>query len=157
MNSDKRQVVGYLIVVLCATALLLGVYQHDRGLWSSHEGRAGQIARNMMDSGDYLNQTLHYNRPSHQKPPLYYWAVCVAARLRGEVDPLAVRMPAMACAAATVLIVFAVGTHFASAQVGLVSALVLVTSMRFWWQGHVARIDILLTVLVIAVRFPARS
>ena len=150
MNSDKRQVVGYLIVVLCATALLLGVYQHDRGLWSSHEGRAGQIARNMMDSGDYLNQTLHYNRPSHQKPPLYYWAVCVAARLRGEVDQLAVRMPAMACAAATVLIVFAVGTHFASAQVGLVSALVLVTSMRFWWQGHVARIDILLTVLVIA-------
>ncbi|MAE64583.1 MAG: hypothetical protein CMJ18_09975 [Phycisphaeraceae bacterium] len=145
----KRISLPYLLIVLTAAALLLGTYQQPRGLWSSHEARAGQIATNMLDNGEYVVQRLHTGLPSYQKPPLYYWGICLFAKVLGEVDHLAIRLPTMASALVLVVVVFIAGSAHASARVGLVSALVLLTMMRFWWQAHLARIDMMLAAAVV--------
>lgn len=92
--------------MLAAACLLLGTYQQQRGLWSSHETHAGHIASNMLESGEFVVQRLHTDTISYHKPPLFYWDIFLFAKLRGEVDHLTVRLLTICSALVLVVVVF---------------------------------------------------
>jgi len=61
------------------------------GLIGPDEPRYAQVAREMLDRGDWVTPTLH-GRPWLEKPPLYYWQAMLAFRL-GGVSDRAARLP----------------------------------------------------------------
>jgi 4-amino-4-deoxy-L-arabinose transferase-like glycosyltransferase len=121
-----------------------------RDLWSSHEARAGMDAQMILDEGVWGLPHLYDGRPELQKPPLYYWLVASAARLRhADVDAWAVRLPA---AGAALLCVLAVGIGLGCGRrrtsAGLLAGIVLATAVHFTWLARIGRIDMPLTLSV---------
>ena len=147
------QVWGYFICIFLLGLFLFFFQIEDRGLWSSHEGRAGQIAQNMQEDGNYVLQRLHCGEISYQKPPLFYWLICLVSKVTGKVDSFSIRFPSAISAFLLSLLVFLVGWSSFSPQVGAISSLVLMTSIRFWWQARVGRIDMLLSFFIIGAGF----
>ncbi len=122
----------------------------ERDLWSSHEARAAMDAQSLLEPDSTGLPRLYDDRVEVQKPPLYYWTVAGIARLRGgEVDSLAVRLPAALAGACTVLaVVLGVGIGFGRPAAGLLAGLILTTGMHFPWLARIGRIDMPLTLMM---------
>jgi 4-amino-4-deoxy-L-arabinose transferase-like glycosyltransferase len=105
-------------------------------------------ARTLLDEGDLPH--LFDGRAELQKPPLYYWLVAAAARLRGGVvDAWAVRLPAAAAALLCVLAVAAgLGRGCGRRAAGLLAAVVLASAAHFTWLARIGRIDMPLALTV---------
>lgn len=137
-----------LLVVLCGFLFFYRLAGRD--LASSHEARAAQVARSILDEGRWALPRLLDRRPELQKPPLYYWLVAGAASLLGRpVDALAVRLPAAVAAAATVAVLGLLAARHRP-LVGLTAAVCLATALHFTWLGRTGRIDMPLTLAVTA-------
>lgn len=135
------KVVG-LFVLLALTYPLFFHRIGERDLWSSHEGRAAQDAQAILDEGCWLLPRLFDLHPELQKPPLYYWLVAAAARLRGgPVDETAVRLPAAVSAVALLLLLYGWGLASGRPLAGWLAAMVLATAVHFTWLARVGRID----------------
>ena len=77
-----------IILILIGTAWRLG-----SGEFKGEEGRRAIAAREMISSGDGVVPTV-WGLPYLNKPPGYPWAVAASSFVTGEVNPLAVRIPA---------------------------------------------------------------
>jgi 4-amino-4-deoxy-L-arabinose transferase-like glycosyltransferase len=138
-----------LAILLCALLVVHVLFFHrlaDRDLWSSHEARAGMDAASVLDGQPFPH--LFDGRAEVQKPPLYYWLVAGIARLRGgEVDALAVRLPAAVAAFLTVALL---GWQVERLRpgAGWLTALILASGIHFTWLARIARIDMPLTLTV---------
>src|SRR5262245_61725091 len=109
MNADRNErVLWYLFLsVFISGAVLLFSGLGQRDLWASHEARAAQDAQRILDDGDWLLPRLFNDQVELQKPPLYYWLAAVCGWLRGgQVDAVAVRLPATVAGSFTILICF---------------------------------------------------
>ena len=114
----------------------------DRDLWSSHEARAAQDAQMVLDGPSWALPRLFDQQLELQKPPLYYWLVALAARLRGgPVTAWDVRFPAALSGLAGVLAVYLFGLRQRRPLAGLVAAAVLATSIHYTWLARTGRID----------------
>lgn len=61
--------------ILLAGALIAALIFHGtRGLYETTEGRYAECAREMAQSGSWLEPTLN-NAPHWTKPPVTYWAI----------------------------------------------------------------------------------
>ena len=152
---DRVTALGWAVVLsLLAVGLVLPfVGLADRDLWSSHEARAAMDARSLLDPLPGQPAGLPHmddGQPDFQKPPTFYWVVAAIARLRGgEVDALAVRLPAALSAfgvAVAVGLTLALG--FGRPLAGAIAALMLVSSIHFPWLARIGRIDMPLTFTV---------
>jgi 4-amino-4-deoxy-L-arabinose transferase-like glycosyltransferase len=135
------------LIAFCGLLFFLGL--GDRDLTSSHEARAAQNAQTILDEGHWLVPRLFDRHLELQKPPLYYWLVALIAWLKGgPVDVWAVRLPAALSALSCVLFVYFLGVRSGRANVGLLAALILASSLHFTWLARVGRIDMPLTFAV---------
>ncbi|QDU61554.1 Undecaprenyl phosphate-alpha-4-amino-4-deoxy-L-arabinose arabinosyl transferase [Planctomycetes bacterium Pan216] len=126
----------------------------ERGLWSSHEGRAAQNAQQMLRTGHWLIPTLITNDPEVQKPPMYYWAVAAFSLLGGgEVSAWTVRLPSVLAALTGIGIVFLFGRRLWDLETGLLAGIILTTTTRYAWLARVGRIDMLLSLVVLLALF----
>jgi 4-amino-4-deoxy-L-arabinose transferase-like glycosyltransferase len=140
------------VSVPCLLALCWLLFFHrlgDRGLYSSHEARAAQNARGVLDDGNWGLPRLFDQRVELQKPPLFYWLVAFISWLQGgEVDAWAVRLPAAVSALGCVLLVYLVGRQCGRPTAGFFAACILATCLHFTWLARVGRVDMPLTFLV---------
>ncbi len=116
-------------------------------LWRSQEGRVVRIAGQMLRSGDWIVPRTDEFRPATGKPALYGWLVAGLGKLRG-LDETTARTPSAVAAALVVLLVYGWGTSVMGVRGGLVSALMLATSLRFVVLARLARVDMVLTLWV---------
>jgi len=58
-------------------------FQGSRGLYETSEGRYAECAREMMETGNYLEPRLGY-RPHFAEPPLTYWAIAAGLGTLGK-------------------------------------------------------------------------
>lgn len=137
-----------LAAVVCGPLLFYRLGDHD--LWASHEARAAQDGQRLLDDGDWLTPRLFDDQIELQKPPLYYWLVAVAGRLRGGVDAVAVRLPAALAGVATVLLVYGFLAANGRPLAGGLAAFVLATAQHFTSVARTGRIDVPLTMTVTA-------
>ncbi len=152
-NEPRRSWIQHVVPFSVLTLLCVPLFFYrtgERALWSSHEGRAGQHAQLMLDTGRWGIPKLFFGEADYQKPPLFYWLVAAAAWLRGGiVDAWAVRAPATLSALAGVWLTYALGTvMWRRRAVGFVAAVMLASSLRYTWLARVGRIDMPLTLAV---------
>lgn len=113
-------------------------------LWPADEPRFGEVAREMFDSGEYLVPRIN-GETYLEKPPLLFWAMALFALPLGDVTETAARLPSVLSGLIALLLAYALAARIFGTRVALWTAVILVTSHRFWWQARTAQIDMLLT------------
>ena len=143
-----QHVLSLAAITLFASSLFF--YRlNERALWSSHEGRAGQHAQLMLDTGHWGMPTLYYGVADYQKPPLYYWLVATVAWLRGGVvDEWAIRLPTAVAAIGGVWLVYGLAAYCWRPASGFVAAIIVASNLRYSWLARVGRIDMSLMLAV---------
>ncbi|HEO70026.1 MAG TPA: glycosyltransferase family 39 protein, partial [Candidatus Hydrogenedentes bacterium] len=131
-------------VLLSVAALLLVTNIDGYDLWPPDEPRFAEVAREMIQSGDFLVPRVN-GEPYLEKPPLLFWAIAAASAPFGEVTSVSARLPSIIAALIALLCTYRLASRLMGARVGLWSAIVLMTNVRFAWQGRMGQIDMLLT------------
>ena len=131
-----------LLLVLGLVLFLPGLGRHD--LWNPDEPRAAEVAREMMETANYLVPQLNGDFKAAE-PPLHFWAINSMGRLLGRLDETAVRLPSALAAIASALLVFSIGMRLFSQRVAWLAALVFMSSYKVLWQGRAGQVGMLLT------------
>ena len=150
--NQTQQRVALLLLTVCTFFLLLG----SRPLNEPDEGRYSEIAREMIETGDWLVPHFWY-LPHFAKPPLTYWAVAVSMELFGQ-NEWAVRLPVALAGLSGVFAAWLLGCSLGGRRVGIWSVLILQTSLLYFAMSRMLTTDIFLAQFVVwAIYFFWRS
>lgn len=144
-KPPRRKIRGlwFLLAAVCYLAPLgAGV------LVEPDEARYGEIAREMIESGDWLTPRLNYVK-YFEKPPLYYWATGLSLAVFG-VNEYAVRLPAALSALLGLGFLGWLGGKLFGRRAGALVLAVTASSLGYLALGQLAIIDMTLTVLLTA-------
>lgn len=122
------------------------IFFHNIGsypLMDIDETRYVLMSKDMYNSHDFL--TLYLNGEYFfEKPPLYFWLECFAFKFLGVINEFSARFPAALCAMILSFAVFFAGKKVVSQSYGVISSLVLATSLEFTILSKYAILDIFL-------------
>ncbi len=130
-------------MLLCGLVFFtVGAWRYD--LWPADEPRFGQIAREILQTGDWI--VLRVNgSPYYEKPPLLFWLIALVSKPFGDVFAITARIPSIIAALAVLALTYKLAAGMYGRRIGLWSGLLLITSVRFWWQARSCQTDMLLT------------
>lgn len=132
----------FVLLGFCFFLYFLNLGQWD--LWSPDEPRYAQVAREMVEGGDWI--LMHFNgRIYEDKPPLFFWLIALSSYLWHGFNSFSVRLPAALFGTLTVLLTFLLGKNLYSTRTGFFSGLILATSFEFAYLSTRANIDTTLT------------
>ncbi len=139
-----------LLLVFCFALFFVNLGQWD--LWNPDEPRYAQVAREMVDGGDWV--LMHFNGKMYgDKPPLFFWLIALSSFLWQGFTSFTVRFPSAVFGTLTVLLTFLIGRHLYSSRTGFTSGLILATSAEFAYLSTRANIDATLTFFTTASLF----
>lgn len=134
-----------LLALLCLIFLFFGLGFYP--LMDVDETRYAVISRDLINSFNWNNLNLN-SMPFLEKPPLYFWLVGGSIKLFGGFTSFAVRFPIAMLATFLVFFTYYVGKRVISRKYGMISALILLSSIFFLILSHIAILDMVLTVFV---------
>src|SRR5215813_13791292 len=135
-----------LVPLLACCLLLLLVGVSPWGLWEPDEGRYADVAREMLDRGDFL--TPHIDGVVFlDKPPLVYWVTAASLGLWGQ-NETGARFGQILFAAGILLVTRRLGILLFDRRRGNIGLIVLVSSAGFFAAAHVLTLDLALTFFV---------
>ncbi len=148
MTYRKGAKYSFLLFLLFASAVIFLFFFRlgDRPLWSSDEGRFGEIAREMWESRDFIHPRFNYV-DFFEKPVLAPWLSAFSIGLLGATS-FAVRLP-LACAA-----VLCIGMTGLSVRrlydnpTAMLAMMFQATGLGYVLVGRFAVIDVLLTLFL---------
>src|SRR3954463_7338716 len=115
-DDSRRQRLYSLIVLAVASAIFLGCIVSPPSLMDDVDAVQAQIARNMLDSGDWVTARLD-GVPYLEKSPLIYWMIAVSYAIFGVHD-WAARIPVALSSVMLCWLTFRMGMWAFSARVG---------------------------------------
>ncbi len=135
-----------LFVSLAGCLLLAAVLAFSglgvRPLTSPAEARYALVAREMLESGDWIQP--HFNHARYdEKPPLTYWSVAASYRIFGFTE-FAARLPSALAYVGTVLITFLLALELVGSGAAPLAALIYATSLGPFLFGRFLFTDTLL-------------
>src|SRR5579862_575051 len=136
----------YLIVALFAAAVYVGCMTSPPSLMDDVDAVQAQIARNMLDSGDWVTARLD-GIAYLEKSPLKYWLIAIAFRLFGVHDWVA-RLPVALAAVLVCWLTFRIGAWAFSLRAGLYAGLALATSVGLFLFTRVQIPDVTITATI---------
>src|SRR5438876_4074787 len=146
-SGNSRYRLRYeLIVLAVAAAIFGGCMVSPPSLMDDVDAVQAQIARNMLQSGDWVTARLD-GIAYLEKSPLKYWMIAVAFQVFGPYD-WAARIPIALC---TVLLCWVVSRFAAWAfgwRAGLYAGLVLATSIGLFLFTRILIPDVILTLTI---------
>ena len=129
-----------LLIILVAASIPYVVGLGTSTLWDANESFYAETARNMVESGDYINPSFNA-RPRFNKPVLPYWIVAASYNIFG-VSELSERLPIALGGLVLVATAFGLGKLLGSVNAGLLAAIVLATAPRFLMFSRRIIIDV---------------
>lgn len=143
MSSKNYSV--YLSVAIISIVVL---FFHLGGvpLLDPDEPVYAETPKEMIETRDFISPRI-YGEYWYDKPPMYYWLVAGAYQIFGTGD-FAARFPSAALAVICALAVLYFGRRMLGQRAGMAGALVLVTSVEFFYLGKAAVTDMTLTLFL---------
>jgi len=136
------------IALLALFALIYLLPLGVRPLSSPDEVRYGEIAREMIASGDWVSP--HFNGVRYfEKPVLGHWLNALSVSALGE-SPYAVRLPVALATGFSALIVFWLARRFLARSTALLASAIFLTTLLVAGCGSVAVLDAFLALCVTA-------
>jgi 4-amino-4-deoxy-L-arabinose transferase-like glycosyltransferase len=131
-------------LLLLLTAFTFFILLGSRALNEPDEGRYSEIAREMIETGNWVVPHLWY-LPHLDKPPMTYWLVAVSMKLFGQ-NEWAARLPLALAGMSGVWAAWLLGCSVGGRRVGFWSALILQTSLLYFVMARMLTTDMFLTV-----------
>jgi 4-amino-4-deoxy-L-arabinose transferase-like glycosyltransferase len=147
-----RLTIWHSLVALACLVILLGLpLPHI----DSDAPLSGEIARNILDSGDWL--TLHFPTNYHpdlivDKPPLTFWVMALSIRVAGQTDA-ALRIGSLLFAILLVLVVYDIAQSELRQEKALLAALVFATFLQIVFSASLVPQHDMLVTLFVALAF----
>jgi len=144
---DHRR--GFIVLAPLAVAALLflpGIGQ--RILYSGDEARYALLARNMVETGDWLVPRIG-DDVHMEKSPLFIWSIAAFSLARRDVTELTAVLPAALSGIAGVGATLLLGRRMFNAGTGLLGALILATTWGYYWHARLALADMMVTFFIV--------
>lgn len=119
-----RLLYGLLVFAFLMRLLTLGLYP----LTDNTEARYAEIARKMIETGQWLVPQIDYGVPFWGKPPLSMWLTAISYELFG-VNAFAARLPSLLLGLAVCFLAYRLGSQYKGREYGLRTSLVVATSL----------------------------
>lgn len=135
-----------LLISICLPVFLTNTF--FRELWAPDEPRYAQVAREMVETGQFV--VPHYNGEVYaDKPPLLFWMIALSSIMLGGFGTFSVVLPTALAGTAAVLLTYRLAySMFGDRRVGLLVGFVLMTSQEFMFLSTTGRMDIPLTFFI---------
>jgi len=136
VQVDKNKFLSVFLFLLCARLIaMIFIPLND-----STEARYGEIARIMLETGDWVTPMQEYGVPFWAKPPLSTWLSSISMAIFG-VNEFAVRVPALLLSTGVLWLVWFVAKLKFGLNYALISCLVLASSFFFYLDAGVVMTD----------------
>ena len=131
MNSSSKNISfkAFIYICLSLTAIRLWIGSITP-LTETTEARYGEIARKMLETGNWVNLLNTYNSPFWAKPPLYAWLSASSMHLFG-INELAARLPSLIISGLTAWLVYAITIKELGKEKAIIATLILISSAGF--------------------------
>ena len=144
VKTESSKFDYFILTLLLSFLLFVGL--GDRPLSSPDEGRYTEIPREMYVSGNYV--TPHLNGLKYfEKPPLVYWLETIPLKL-GASSEFYMRLPIAIFALLGCLSCYAFGKKIFSRWTGIISSLVLGTSILYFALARIILLDLVFSVFL---------
>lgn len=142
-HRDLFTFLGLLVICYFVFFFNIGNY----ALMDVDETRYVSMARDMFHGKDFL--TLYLNGDYFfEKPPLYFWGECLSFAIFGKVNEFTARFPVALYGTLSTLLVYFTGKKVVSRRFGLISAIILATTLEFVILAKFAILDIVVTTCI---------
>ena len=132
---------SFKIAILVGASLLLFLLDlGGRDIWDIDEGMHAAIAQTMINSGDWITPVFNAE-PFFDKPPLFNWLTALSFLIFGMTE-FAARLPAALAGFGSVMLTYSLAKKIYSPEVGLLSGIILATSLEFMLLSRVVQYDI---------------
>src|SRR5579863_9072121 len=135
-----------LIILAVAAAVFLGCILSPPSLMDDVDAVQAQIARNMLDSGDWVTARLD-GVAYLEKSPLKYWMIAISYEIFGVHD-WAARLPIALSAVVLCWLTFRMGAWAFSVRAGLWAGLAIATSAGLWLFTRIQIPDVTVTAAI---------
>src|SRR5579863_730206 len=135
-----------LIVIAVAAVVFLGCIVSPPSLMDDVDAVQAQIARNMLDSGDWVTARLD-GVAYLEKSPLKYWLIALSYKAFGVHDWVA-RLPVAISAVILCWLVFRIGAWTHSAGAGMYAGLTLATCVGLFLFTRIQIPDVTITATI---------
>jgi 4-amino-4-deoxy-L-arabinose transferase-like glycosyltransferase len=143
-RSRLQDVLALTLIIALFFALFLG----SRPLSVPDEGRYVEIPREMVVTGDWVTPRLNGVK-YFEKPPLFYWFEAVLIKFFGLSEWSVRSGPALFALFGCIAVYYA-GARIYGRRAGLISAIVLATSVLYYAMGRAITLDMPVSALLTA-------
>lgn len=132
-----------IAIILCVSWLITFIHLGNLPLVDPDEPVYAQTALEMLQNQDFISPRI-YGEFWYDKPPMYYWLVAGAFKMFG-VGEFAARFPSALLAVLGSLLIYLSGRKLFNDRTGLLAALILATSLEYFYLSKAAVTDMTLT------------
>jgi len=133
------------LLIFCYFMFFYGIGHY--ALMDVDETRYITMARDMFHSKDYMTLFLN-GQFFFEKPPLFFWGEVLSFKLFHVVNEFSARFPVAMYGTLSTLLLYFTGKKAVSRKYGIISALILATSVEFIILAKYAILDILLATCI---------
>ncbi len=127
-GARMRRILWTLIAIaLVARVATLGIYP----LMDNTEARYAEVARKMLETGDWVTPQFRYGVPFWSKPPLAVWVTAASMGVFG-VNEFAARLPALLCCLGIAALAWVLARRALGADIAVRTVAVLATTALFF-------------------------
>lgn len=137
-----------VIIIILVAGFIMFFQLGELPLLDPDEPVYAQTAREMLATNDFVSPRI-YGDFWYDKPPMYYWLVSGSFKIFGQ-NEFTARFPSAALAVCGGLLVYFGGRSLMNQRAGFISALVLSTSIEYFYLGKAAVTDMTLTFFLTA-------
>lgn len=135
-----------IFILILLAVLLFFVGNGSLEFTDPVEGNYAQTAKEMLNSGDYFSPRI-YGNYWYDKPVFFYWELMAAFKIFG-INEFAARFFPALMATFGVIATFLFARKLYDKKVGFIAAIILMTSLEYWYLAHAVITDMTLFVSV---------